>query len=221
MIVNFLAVNTAWNREKVVEILNKRRVDVIFLDLPESFEPYIAKKIYPVANLGYVQDLKASEPILNFCWKNDIPVYCYIDTRLSEKRGEIQIELARLALKSKISRINVKEWKKTIFQDLTLRNSFSENVAMRICERAKNFNVCLNLPPEVEIFLEEEGFKVERVQVYDFKRPIDKLYELALKEISGEDISNEKWLEVIKKHLAFIDTVIEVGYEEACKFIWI
>ncbi|MEM1578173.1 MAG: hypothetical protein QXN34_03175 [Archaeoglobaceae archaeon] len=221
MIVNFLAVNTAWNREKVVEIMDKKRFDATFLDLPESFEPYIAKKIYPVADLGYVQDLKASEPILNFCWKKEIPVYCYIDTGVSEKKREIQIELARLALKSKISRINVHEWKKVIFRDLMLRNSSSEYIAMKICERAMDFNVCLNLPPEVENFLEEEGFKVERFQLYDFGRPIDKLYEIALKEMRGEDISNEKWLELIKKHLAFIDTVIEVGYEEACKFIWI
>lgn len=222
MILNFLSVNTAWNREKAIEYMEKYAVDAVFLDLPSPFEAFFAKGLLPPADVSYVQDLRASEPILNFCWKKKIPIYCYLDSKLSENRKEIQVDLARLALRTKLTGvINVHEWKKLIFSDLQLQESFTEYIAMRICERAKNRNACFNLPSAVESYLDREGFEIRRIQLYDFQRPIDRLYELALKEISGEDIGNELYIETIRKHLAFIETVIEVGYEEACKFIWL
>lgn len=222
MILNFLSVNTVWNREKVVEFLGQCEIDAVFLDLPSSFEPYFAKKILPPADVSYAQDLRASEPIIQFCWNRNIPIYCYLDDKFSKDRRDIQIELARLVLRSKITeKINVFEWKNLIFKDVYLRGSSSEFIAMKICENAGNKNACLNLTPEVENYLKEEGFEVERIQLYEFQRPIDKLYNLALSEMKGEKVSNEIYLDLIKKHLAFIDTVVEVGYENACKFLWI
>ncbi|MDK2795716.1 MAG: hypothetical protein PWQ58_915 [Archaeoglobaceae archaeon] len=222
MILNFLSVNTAWNREKVVEFIEQYKADAVFLDLPSSFEAYLAKRLFPPADVSYAQDLRASEPIIKFCWNNDIPIYCYLDNKLSEERKEIQVELARLALRAKLSgAINVFEWKKLIFRDISLQENSVEYIAMKIFERAKNVNACLNLPIEVENYLEREGFEIRKIQLYDFQRPIDRLYELALKEMSGEDVRNEHYLEIIRKHLAFIDTVVEEGYENACKFIWL
>ncbi|MDI9611381.1 MAG: hypothetical protein QXQ38_03555 [Archaeoglobaceae archaeon] len=222
MIFNFLSVNTAWNREKVIEFIDRYEVDAVFLDLPSSFEAYLAKKILPPADVSYVQDLRASERLIDFCWSKKIPIYCYLDNKISEDRKEIQVDLARIALRSKLTGvINVFEWKKLIFRDLHLREVSSEYIAMRIRERAKNVNVCINIPPEVESYLEKEGFEIRKISIYDFKRPIDRLYELVLREMSGEDVNNELYLELIKKHLAFIDTVVEVGYENACKFIWL
>ncbi|MCS7144817.1 MAG: hypothetical protein NZ879_07345 [Archaeoglobaceae archaeon] len=222
VILNLLSVNTKWNRDKVVEFLESYEVDTFFLDLPSSFEPYFAKKLSPPADVSYSQDLIASEPIIQFCWRKGIPIYCYLDDKVSEDRREIQLEFARLVLKSKITeKINVLEWKELIYRDLYVRESSSEFVAMKICENAGNKNACLNLSPEIEKFLQNEGFEIERIRLYDFQRPIDKLYELASKEMHGEKVSNEAYLELIKKHIAFIDTVVEVGYEDACKFIWI
>lgn len=222
MILNFLSVNTKWNREKVVEFLESLEVDAIFLDLPSSFEPYLAKKLLPPVDFSYSQDLSASEPIIQFCWRKKIPIYCYLDDKVSGDRREIQLEFAKLILRSKIAdRINVFEWKELIYRDIYLSKSSSEFIAMKICENAGNKNACLNLTPEVENFLQHEGFEIERIQLYDFQRPIDKLYELALREMQGEKVSNEAYLELIKRHINFIDTVIEVGYENACKFVWI
>lgn len=222
MILNFISVNTAWNREKIIKFIEDYEVDAVFLDLPSAFEPYIAKELFPPADIAYVQDLRASETLIKFCWSKGIPVYCYLDNKISEERKEIQVDLARLALRSKLTdTINVFEWKKLIFRDLHLRETSSEYIAMKICERAKNMNACVNLSPEVESYLEREGFEIKKIPLYDFQRPIDKLYELALREMSGEDVSNGLYLELIRKHLAFIDTVVEVGYEEACKFIWL
>ncbi|MCS7130872.1 MAG: hypothetical protein NZ872_05585 [Archaeoglobaceae archaeon] len=222
MILNFLSVNTAWNREKVIDFLEQYKADALFIDLPSSFEAYFAKELFPPADVSYVQDLRASEKLIEYCWSKKIPVYCYLDNKLSEDRKEIQVDLARIALRSKLTGvINVFEWKKLIFRDLYLRDTSSEYIAMSICEKAKNMNACINIPPEVEIYLEKEGFEIRRISLYDFQRPIDRLYELALREMSGEDVSGELYSELIKKHLAFIDTVVEVGYEEACKFIWL
>ncbi|MFN3384012.1 MAG: hypothetical protein ACK401_03840 [Archaeoglobaceae archaeon] len=220
MIVNFLSVNTTWNREKVVGLMKQKNFEVVFLDLPEHFEPYFANKIIPTPDLGYSQDLKSCEPILDFCWENGIRVYCYLDTKASQERRDVQIELAKLVLRSKLSEIDVEEWKKVIFKDIAIRESSAEFVEMKIRDNARELNACLNIPPEVENALEKD-FEVKRIPVYDFRRPIDKIYEIALRELSGEDISYEQWLELIRKHIAFVDTVVEVGYEEACKFIWI
>jgi len=222
VILNFLSVNTAWNREKVVEFLEKYEADAVFLDLPSSFEAYLASRLLPPADVSYVQDLRASEPIIKFCWDHGTPIYCYLDSKVSEERREIQIDLARLALRAKLSGvINVYEWKRLITRDIYLQENSAEYIAMKICERAKIVNACLNLPMGVESYLEQEGFEIRKIQLYDFQRPIDKLYELVLKEMSGEDVSDELYLEMIRKHLAFIDTVVEVGYEDACKFIWL
>ncbi|MEM2727162.1 MAG: hypothetical protein QXV61_02775 [Archaeoglobaceae archaeon] len=222
MILNFLSVNTVWNREKVLEFLDEYEIDAVFLDLPSSFEPYFAKKLLPPADVSYTQDLRASEPIIQYCWIKNIPIYCYLDDKVSVDQRDIQIELARLVLRSKITnRIDLPEWKNLIFKDIHLRESSGEFIAMKISENAGNKNACLNLTPEVENYLKEGGFEVERIQLYEFQRPIDKLYNLALSEMKGEKISNEIYLDLIKKHLAFMDTVVEEGYENACKFLWI
>lgn len=220
MIVNFLSVNTVWNREKVVELMSEWDFDTVFLDLPEHFEPYLVNGIIPTPDFGYLQDLKSCEPILNFCWESKIRIFCYLDTRTSQERRDVQVELAKLVLRSKLRGIEVEEWKKTIFRDVTIRESSAEVVEMKIRDNAGKLNACLNLPPQVELMLEKD-FEVRRIHVYDFGRPIDKIYELAFRELSGEDVSDDQWIELIRKHIAFIDTVVEVGYEEACKYIWI
>lgn len=195
--------------------------EAVFLDLPEHFEPFLANGIIPTADLGNSQDLKACEPILKFCWEKGISVYCYLDTKASKERNDVQVEIARLVLRSKIAKkIDLKEWKKIIFRDIFLRDSSCEYIEMKVRENLKEENACLNLPLKVELALERD-FKVERIVVYDFKRPIDRLYEIALRELSGEDVSDERWLEIIRRHISFVDTVVEVGYEDACKFVWI
>lgn len=222
MILNLLSLNTAWNREKVVEFLENREVDLVFLDLPAYFEPYLARNTFPPVDVTYAQDFRASEPIIQYCWNKKIPVYCYLDDKFSEEQKKLQFEFAKLVLKSKIAgKIDVLEWKNLLFTDLKLSSSSSEFVAMKIIERAKGTSACLNLSPEVEKYLKEEGFEVERVRLYDFQRPIDRLYELALREMQGEKIEDGSYLELIKAHLVFIDTVMEVGYEEACKYRWL
>lgn len=220
MIVNFISVNTAWNREKVVEFMRDKDFEVIFLDLPEHFEPYLANRIIPTADIGYSQDLKSCEPIINFCWENKIRIYCYLDTRTSRKRRDVQVELAKLVLRSKLGSIDIEEWKRVIFEDIEIRSKSAEFIEMKIRENVKKTNACLNIPPEVEKILEKD-FEVKKIVLYDFRRPIDHLYKIALRELSGEDISDEQWLYLIRKHIAFIDTVVEVGYEEACKLVWI
>lgn len=220
MIVNFLTVNTTWNREKVVDFMKERDFEATFLDLPEHFEPYLAKRITPYPELGYSQDLRSCEPILNFCWEKGIRIYCYLDTKTSQERMEIQIELARLVLRSKLRGVDLEEWKEAVFRDIAIRESSAERIEMKIRENAKRLNACLNLPPEVEESLKRD-FEVERISLYDFRRPIDAIYDIALRELRGEEVSEEQWLEAIRRHIAFVDTVVELGYEEACKLVWV
>ncbi|MEM0350727.1 MAG: hypothetical protein QXU61_03035 [Archaeoglobaceae archaeon] len=210
MIVNFLTVNTSWNREKVVDFMRKIEFDTVFLDLPEHFEAYFANGMIPEVEIGLSQDLRASEPIIRFCWEEGIPIYCYLENKASRERVNAQLELARLVLRAKISK----------FRDLESRNESAEYIEMKIRENAGKRNACINIPIQVEKELEGD-FKVERVMLYDFKRPIDRLYEIAMKELKGEKVNDEEWLRLIRRHIAFVDTVVEIGYEEACKFIWI
>jgi len=220
VLYNFISVNTTWNREKVVDLMKEIECEVVFLDLPEHFEAYIVNGIIPPQDFGYSQDLRACEPIVRFCWENGIPIYCYIETKLSKELIDIQMEIARLILKTKLKKkIDVKEWKKVILKDIEIRNSSDEYIEMKIRENAKKENVCLNLSRQLEKELEDLG--VKRIVLYEFRRPIDKLYELASREINGEEVSDEYWLEAIERHIAFVDTVIEMGYEEACKLLWI
>lgn len=220
MLFNFISVNTTWNREKVVEFMKEMECEAVFLDLPEHFEAYIANGIIPQADFGYSQDLRACEPIIKFCWERGIPVYCYIETRLSNEIIETQMKLAELILKTKLrKRVDLDEWKKAIIRDLESRNSSSEYIEMKIRDNAKEKNVCLNLSEQLEAALRDLG--VKRIVLYDFKRPIDKLYELANREMNGENVDDEQWLEMIARYISFIDAVIEMGYEEACKLLWI
>ncbi|MEM1577225.1 MAG: hypothetical protein QXT98_06920 [Archaeoglobaceae archaeon] len=221
VILNFLTVNTAWNRRKVVEFMERYEVDTVFLDLPSSFEPYLAQRLLPPADVSSIQDLRACEPIIHFCWDKNIKIYCYLDDKISEGHANINVELAKLVLKFKISgKIDILEWKKLLFDDINLRLVSSEYSAMKIRENARGLAACLNLTPEAEKYLKEEGFQVERIKLYDFNRPVDRLYQLAFRELNGEKVTNEEYFELIRKHISFIDTVVEVGYEDACKFLW-
>ncbi|RLI74848.1 hypothetical protein DRO97_04810 [Archaeoglobales archaeon] len=216
-----MTLNAAWCVEKLVEILRKEEFDTVFINLPIEFEPYFRSKSFTelqrIATF-YIHDLNALEPLVNA--NLNIKIYCYKDNDHSNKERNTSIDLLNLVLRAKLGRINVEEWKEVIMDDLKSNTEFAEYEAIRIVERVGNKNACLNLNEEVESFLRKEGFEVEKVWLYDFSRPIDKLYNLVKKEMNGEIIDDKEFEELIHKHIKFIDTVIEIGYDEACKLIW-
>ncbi|MEM0350715.1 MAG: hypothetical protein QXU61_02975 [Archaeoglobaceae archaeon] len=216
LLVNFVSVNVHWNRKKILDYLKASKFEAIFMDLPEDFEPYIANASLPPEDFGWTQDLKASRCLFDFCWKEKVSLYCYLPSTKSREIKDTQIELAKLVLKSKIGKIDVEEWREIILRDLEERKYSYEDIALKIKMNAKNRNACLNLPAEVENRLKND-FLVNTVVLYNFRRPIDLLYELAKRELEGFRVDKEVWIRAIKGHIAFIDCVLEVGYEEACK----
>jgi hypothetical protein len=71
---------------------------------------------------------------------------------------------------------------------------------------------------EIENFLKAEGFEVNRIELYDFSRPIDKLLQLIKMELEGIEVDNSEYERAIGEYISFIDAVVEMGYEEACKY---
>ncbi len=188
----------------------------MFMDLPEDFGPYIANTSLPPEDFGWAQDLRASRCLFEFCWREKVVLYCYLSSSRSRKLKDTQIELAKLVLKSKIGKIDVEEWREAILRDLEERKFSYEDIYSKIKMNAKNRNACLNLPAEVESRLKND-FLINRIVLYNFRRPIDLLYEIAERELEGFTVDKEVWIRAIKGHIAFIDYVLEVGYEEACK----
>lgn len=214
-----MVLNTVWNVEKMVEILKERKIDTIFVNLPVEFESYLKdlhfKSLQRMATF-YMHDLEALNPLMNL----NVKIYCYKDGSHSKKERDVTTNLLNLVLKAKLGVVNVEEWKETIMEDLKANKEFAEYEAIRIIERLGNKNACLNLNENVENFLRREGFEIEKIWLYDFKRPIDRLYELVKREMRGEIIDDKEFERLIHKHVKFIDTVIEIGYDEACKLLW-
>ncbi len=216
-----MVLNAAWCTEKLVEVLRNEGFDAIFVNLPLEFEPYLSlenfESLQRIATF-YVHDLNALQPLVRA--NLNAKIYCYKDNDHSNRERKTSTSLLNLVLKAKLGKINVEEWKEAIMDDLKSNVEFAEYEAIRIVEKARNKNACINLNDKIEDFLRKEGFKVEKVWLYDFKRPIDKLYNLVRREMEGEVIDDKEFEELIQKHIKFIDTVIEIGYDEACKLVW-
>lgn len=215
-----MVLNTAWCVEKLVEILRKEEFDTVFIDLPVEFESYLSKHFGDLQRMAtfHTQDLNALEPLIKS--NLNIKIYCYKDNDHSSKERNTSVNLLNLVLKAKLGKINVEDWKEAIMDDLKSNAEFAEYEAIRIVEKAGKKNACLNLNEDAESFLRNQGFEVKKVWLYDFSRPIDKLYNLVKKEMEGEIIDDKEFEELIHEHVKFIDTVIEIGYDEACKLVW-
>ena len=218
-----MALNTSWNLKKLIEILREESFDVLFINLPQEFEPYLKKfkELQRVATF-YAQELNALESLINNLktYNLNIKLHCYVDNEHARKKREIDTRLLNLVLKAKLGKTVVEEWKETIMDDINSNKDFAEYEALSIIEKSGKNNACIGLNEEIERFLIEEGYEVKRLQLYDFKRPIDKLYSLVKREMRGEIIDNSEFVATIRQHIKFIDAVIEIGYEEACKIIW-
>jgi hypothetical protein len=215
-ITNFMVLNTTHCMKKLFNRLEG--FDCLFIDLPNNLEPYLTgdniEEVAGVENLQYIRILK---PFLHSMQLN---LYCYKDLNHSIIAKQHAFELANLVLKAKLSKLNIDEWKKLISKDIKSSIQFAEYEAMYIIERSMEKNACINASELIEEILESEGFKVKRVWLSKFSRPIDRLYELVKMEISGSKIDDGEYERVIREHIRFVDAVIEKGYEEAVR-LWL
>jgi len=214
MLTNFKVMNTTESMERLFRMLDK--FDCLFIDLPSDFEPYLRREnLEEVAGIEYIQYVRILKPFLKL--NPAIDLYCYKDVEHCIHANHNTVELAKLILRAKLGRIDVKEWKKIIHDDIRIHREFAEYEAMYIIERAKERNACINANEGIMDILESEGFVLEEVWLSKFNRPIDRLYELVNMELSGGEIRECVYSQVIKEHIEFVEDVIEKGYEEAVK----
>lgn len=214
---NFILLNTSWSVKKSLKFIKDGNFDTLFLNLPQKFELFIRKNQLPYDPV-YEQDFVALSPLIEFCKNSGIEIYCYKDDKNAEFESSCIYEILRLVLRSKIREIEVEEWKKVLKKQIIKSKEYSEYEAMKLIEKAGDMNACINMSTEIENFLKAEGFEVNRIELYDFSRPIDKLLQLIKMELEGIEVDNSEYERAIGEYISFIDAVVEMGYEEACKY---
>ncbi len=229
-ILNFLIVNTSWCTKRVIDWIqeagstqNPSNPKAIFLDLPRDFEPYLKdEKLLRILedrlDSGFKQHVSSLKPLFEFAFAENVPIYCYKDNLHSITESSISFDLLILVLKARLGNIDLNRWRDTISTDLKESKKFAEYEANFIAERAKDPSVCLNLNEEMEKVLIELGFEVERIELYSFNRPIDRIYSLIREELIDNKPRDSELKDLIREHVKFIDDVIERGFEEACRF---
>jgi|Deesub1362B_J571_1020462.scaffolds.fasta_scaffold02035_1 hypothetical protein len=234
-VLNYHAVNTSWCFERVSEKLRKRLVSVgkqavIFLDLPKDYGVYLRRQeayelLMERTGVYNLQNLRAVKPLLDFAKEQNIMIYCYRENEHSVIQEKVSLELLTLVLRAKFGKINLEEWIETIEKDLLSNRDFGEYEANFIAEMSEDFNICINLSESTAYHLRDLGFSIEEEYLYEFNRPIDKLYAMVEDFLNGKVRKDEEFLKdfesLIEKHVKFIDAVIEIGYEEACKISWV
>ena len=224
-ILNFWVVNTTWCSKKVLGwIRDLSDLDAIFLDLPRDFESFFRKKsrleaLKEKLDAKFSQHLNSLTPLIDFAMDKGVEIYCYKDSLHSISENSTSFEILTLVLKARLGKIDLDEWRKTILTDIEDSFEYAEYEANYIVERAGRGNVCINLNEEIEKALRDFNFNVRRFQLYSFNRPIDRIYSLIREELNANVIRDAELIDLIKKHVRFIDDVIEKGYEEACR-IW-
>jgi len=221
-ILNFWVVNTEWCCRKVVDWIDEH--EAIFIDLPRDFESFFkseskVRKLKESVDVRFSQHLKALDPIIRFAMENDLRIYCYKDSLHSLSENSTSFELLTLVLKARLGKIDLDEWRRAVASDIQDTIEYAEYEANYIAERMGDPSICLNLGEEIEKVLENLGLKTKRVQLYSFNRPIDRIYSLVKEEIKSGEKRDSELLSLIKKHVRFMDDVIEKGYEEACR-VW-
>jgi hypothetical protein len=221
-ILNYWVVNTSWCTRRVAEVGEK--VESIFLDLPRDFESFFRSHsklevLKEKIDTKFRQHLNALQPLIHFAMEEGMRIYCYKDSLHSVSETSTSFELLTLVLKARLGKIDLDEWRKAISKDIEDSFAFAEYEANYIADNAANNCICLNLNGDIEGHLKELGFEVERIQLYRFNRPIDKIYSLIKEEKSSGVRRDRELSELVKGHVKFIDDVIERGYEEACK-LW-
>jgi len=233
---NIRTINTSYSKRKAVEILKREEFDCVFLNFSRNQEEFmreIARGSNPEAviekmrELGIVKDpedsqeYRAAMPLFEFLPSLDEDkIYCY--------KGEASLSLSRdyavrtliLTLRAKIGRIDVREWKDVMRDDIYSEMSSADEEAEYIAGIAKKRNVCIDGSKRLMSKLSELGFRVEEVVVDSPCRPLDILREKVEREVLyNEPLEDEEVIRLVKEHVRFVDMVVKSGYEEACR-IW-
>ena len=214
---NFILLNTRWSVQKSLEFIEKDDFDTLFLNLPQKFELFIRRNQMPYDPV-YEQDFVSLSPLIEFCKNSGIEIYCYKDDKNAEFESSCIYEILRLVLRSKIRKVEVEEWKNVLRRQIIKSKEYAEYEAMKLIEKAGEMNACINMSSEIESILITEGFDVDRIELYDFSRPIDKLLQLVKMEIEGVEVDDAEFERAVNEYISFIDAVVEMGYEEACKY---
>lgn len=178
----------------------------------EKFIENISKSrlaLQPIGSWLYSLDpiLKAIERIKKI--NSNVEVYCYKDLRSEMKLHEISAQIFILTAKSKIlGKINLKDWKKTLKQRITLRNRILETEAYKIHEKAQGESLCTAGSSGFMLGekLSQMGHKVELEDFMEEYYPTP-LEELETKLSTGE-VSDEETKVYIKEYLNYIENYI-------------
>jgi hypothetical protein len=156
--------------------------------------------------------------------KPELEVACYGSVQDERDRTRLSEKLLALELRSKISRIDVKDWRGYIAEDLLSSQSSFENAYSRVVGwlrggRKKAVLWCGSASPIVNV-LRKNGYplQVRYVMAY-VKPPLTAL--LAVARIHGLDNITDREIEAgVKMHLQYLDLVISSENLDAAHRRW-
>ncbi len=172
----------------------------------------------PLKELEDVQDYRALRPLFEFLPYSDVEVYCYKEDASVVLSRDAAVRMLILTMKAKIGKIEIKEWRKIIEDEIYNEIGSAESEASYIAERAGGRSICIDGSEELMNSLSDLRFEVEEMILDRPCKPLDILGHKIKREILyGEVVSDEEIKSFIESHLRFVDMIIEMGYEEAYK----
>ncbi|MHC1635017.1 MAG: hypothetical protein ACXQTS_00090 [Candidatus Methanospirareceae archaeon] len=234
-IINLVTANTRYSKEKATSILKDSDYSCLFLNFPRNQEGFIreiAKGANPwliiekMKDLGLVkepedvQDYRAAEPIFKCLPSLEVDIYCYKEVASHVLSRESATSILILTAKAKMGKIKVEEWKEVMEEEVYNDIESAEEEADYIARRAKEKNICLDASLDVMHHLSELDFRIKKIILDKFYKPLDILYEKIRAEVLyGKKVKEEEVKRLVKEHLNFVDMIIERGYEEAYR-LW-
>jgi hypothetical protein len=167
----------------------------------------------------HTQHYRSSRPILELLprLQKDVGVACYLSGRRSETSDETGREVFILTFRARMGRLQPERWKELLLEEVYESIRCAQQEVGTILSRVGERGAILNLPPELEEALREEGCSVERIEFDRILKPMDVLKMKVRNEVrKGERLSRDEVIHLVKKHVEFTELVLRKGFEGAC-----
>ncbi|MDD1751631.1 MAG: hypothetical protein LUQ38_00900 [Methanotrichaceae archaeon] len=164
--------------------------------------------------------ITAAQPLFEYLQDLHVNLFCYRDTLQYDLLRKLSGDMFVLTASSKIFGIKVSRWL-SLMEDLILIEIESNDIdGNYMIENAGEENVVFGGEGLAEHLL-NRGYDVEIMIIDQSVKPLDMLKRIvtqALKE--GKDVPHNVVEDLVKKHLDFVDLIIQSESYEAAYLLW-
>lgn len=235
IVVSVWSGTTTPSKQRALDLLGNLEWKELHLRLPKDWEDAllalregfdIDSVLAEMSEMGQVklpedaQVVRSWRPFLERLWDlaGEREVHCFRDPIAFSHQRQIALDMAAESVKARLGFLDLSAWRELLQEDVQLYLSESLGEGKLIARRADEGTACVDLSPEAESLLADEGFRVHTVRLEGHELPLSRLKrEIMILESRREEVPDSLIELGVRKHLEFLEILLSAdSFDEAC-----